>query len=544
MNMKKTFMAAMMLLVACGCAYAQKATLKGMVTLDGKPAAGVLVSDGVDIVRTNSSGKYSIVSDKADSMVFVITPSGSVAVSEDGLRPEFWALLTKDPDKVEKHDFRLVSENQDKYSVLFFPDIHLSNDSRRNDIGRFYETVVPFIRKKAEAAEGPLYMMNLGDLTHELYWYEFGFNEADACTLIQKLGLPLKMYSVTGNHDHDGAIVGDNVDFRSAWLYRRVWGPDRYSVNIGKDHWVFLDNIVYINVEGKGKKAPGIKGDRSYEHALTPGQLSWLEKDLSYVPDSCNVYICTHCPFFAGSLKNEGKVRMPEEQISFIDSLCTRFSSRSLNFSGHTHKFDFFSMDKYPSLFQYNLPCASGIMWETPAEYSLYCNDGAEAGLMSGVCSDGAPIRLTYETYAHGARNYSIYDMNSVGEAYRNSEGVKIQREAAPGREDYSDAKYHNSVFVNWWTWAPGCTVEMYENGKALEVKALHHEDPVKNFTYDLPKLMSPVKHHSARQSDSCIHMFEAKASCEDSPVEVVFRNEKGEELYRGTLARPLPFEF
>jgi len=38
--------------------------------------------------------------------------------------------------------------------------------------------------------------------------------------------------------------------------------------------------------------------------------------------------------------------------------------------------------------------------------------------------------------------------------------------------------------------------------------------------------------------------MFEAKASKTDSPVEVIFKNEKGEELYRETIARPLPFIF
>ena len=542
--MKKTLIIAATLLAACFCANAQKATLKGKVTLDGKPAIGVLVSDGTNIVKTDRSGKYSIVSDKADSMVFITTPSGAVAISEDGLRPAFWSRLTGPKDKVERHDFKLISENQDKYTVLFFPDIHLSNDPRRDDIKRFNENVVPFLREKISKAEGPVYMMNLGDLTHEIYWYEFNFNEEDAYNLLAKLALPVKMYSVTGNHDHDGAIVGDNVDFRSGWLYRKIWGPDRYSVNIGNDHWVFLDNIIYINEEGKGKKAPGIKGDRSYKDGFTSEQLAWLEKDLSYVPDSCNVYICAHCPFFSGSMTKPGKEILPKEQIALIDSLCTRFDNKVLDFAGHIHKFDFFSKKEYPSIFQYGLPCSSGIMWETLAEYSLYCGDGSEAGLMIGVCRDGKPIELNYETYEHGKKNYSIYDMNSVGQAYKNSEAVKIQREVAPNRADYSDEQFRNCVFVNWWTWTPGCYVEMYENGQRLEVKTLNHEDPVKNFTYDLPRLANPVKHHSNRQKDSCIHMFEAKASTSDSSVDIIFKNEKGEELYRETIARPLPFKF
>lgn len=235
---------------------------------------------------------------------------------------------------------------------------------------------------------------------------------------------------------------------------------------------------------------------------------------------------------------------MPAEQLAFIDSLCTRFRQKALNFAGHIHKFDFFSRKEYPALFQYGLPCASGMMWETAKENLLYCNDGSEAGMMCGRGIDNAPFKLHFETYEHGVRNYSIYDLNCVGEAYRNSEDFKLLLKAAPERVDYSAGKFRNSLLVNWWTWMPGYYVEMYENGKALKVSTPHTEDPVSVFTYDLPQMTHPARHHAHRQKAGCIHTFEAKASRSDSPVEVVFRNEKGEELYRETIARPLPFVF
>lgn len=47
---------------------------------------------------------------------------------------------------------------------------------------------------------------------------------------------------------------------------------------------------------------------------------------------------------------------------------------------------------------------------------------------MSGTRAAGVPMELSFETYDHGKRNYSIYDMNSVGKAYKNSAEVKIQR--------------------------------------------------------------------------------------------------------------------
>ncbi|MCQ2116066.1 MAG: calcineurin-like phosphoesterase family protein [Bacteroidales bacterium] len=526
-------------LLCTGLLSTAKTTIKGKVTLDGKPAAGVLVSDGTQIVKTDRKGRYAMDSDKKDSVVFITTPSGTVAVAEDGLRPTFWSLLTKAPRKCERHDFKLVSENQDEYTVLFLPDVHLSNDPRRDDIRRFKEMVFPFIQKQAESGKGPVYAFNLGDLTHEVYWYEMNFKEDDAYRMLRDLGLKAKVYSVTGNHDHDGAIVGENVDFRSAWLYRKTWGPDRYSVNIGKDHWIFLDNIIYINVEGQGKKAPGINGDRSYRDEFTSAQMAWLEKDLSYVPDDANVYICTHCPFFASGKTD--KELVPAEQLAKIDALCSRFQHTALNFAGHIHKFDFMDMSAYPHLFQYGLPCASGIMWETPIEADLYCSDGCDAGIMVASCTKGE-MDMHYQTYAHGEKYLRVYDMNGVAKAYRESEGVKMQRELAPTRMDYSAPEFENCIFVNYWGWKPGETVEMIENGKMLKVKNVRHEDPVKNFAYDLPHILSPVKHHSVRPKDACNHMFEAKAATATSEVKIIVRDKEGRVLHLEILQRPKAF--
>ncbi len=518
------------------------ANVTGKVTLDGKPVEGVLVSDGTTIVKTDKNGKYALQSDKKDSVVFITVPSGAVAVKKDGFRPDFWALLDQPQDKKETHDFQLVSEDQSNYSAIFLPDLHLSNDPRREDIRRFKEEVFPFLQKQIEKASenGPVYLMNLGDLTHEIYWYEFDFNEADAVQLLNELGLQNTTYAVMGNHDHDGAIVGDDVDRRAAWLYRRCWGPDRYSVNIGGDHWVFLDNIYYINIEGRGKKAPGIKGDRSYVDSLTRSQLDWLAKDLSYVDDSANVYICAHCPFYKGGKKTT--YALPKEQVAEIDSLCSRFARPAYTFAGHIHKFDFYSDEEFPSIKQHALPCASGIMWETSLDMPLVSSDGSESGLCTATVKDGE-MSLDFCTYRHGPRNYSIYDMNSVAKAYKESEGIAKQRELAPTRANYADKEFKNYVFVNYWTWEPGHTVDMYEYVKSLKVENHRHEDPVKNFGYDITQIMSPVKHHSVKAKDACNHMFEAKASSAKSDVTVVIKDENGEVLYQETVKRPLEFD-
>ena len=68
-------------------------TIFGRVLCEGKPLAGVPVSDGVHIVKTDSLGKYAIASHKFQNTVFVITPSGYEPECKKRILPRFWALL-------------------------------------------------------------------------------------------------------------------------------------------------------------------------------------------------------------------------------------------------------------------------------------------------------------------------------------------------------------------------------------------------------------------------------------------------------------------
>ena len=51
-------------LCAAWCAQAQKPNIMGRVTCKGKPVAGVVVSDGELVVRTDSDGRYEMSSSK------------------------------------------------------------------------------------------------------------------------------------------------------------------------------------------------------------------------------------------------------------------------------------------------------------------------------------------------------------------------------------------------------------------------------------------------------------------------------------------------
>lgn len=520
---------------------AMAGNIKGRVTADGKPLQGVQVSDGVTIVLTGEDGRYDLQSDKKGGTVFITAPSGYACTLKDNFRPAFWQYLNCKADQDEIHDFQLTREDQSVYSVIFTADIHLTNDPRRQDLRRFREIAYPVICKAAADARGPVYTFNMGDTTHDVYWYEYGFNESDAVRFFQDLGYPTRMLTVMGNHDHDPSIVGKDVDARAEWRNKDCWGPGNYSMNIGSDHWIFMDNIYYVNVEGKGKQAPGVKGDRSYKTKFTKAQMAWLEKDLSYVDPESAVYICVHCPPFRGK---DGSCLVDEKQLVAIDSMAEKFSKGITFFAGHVHYFDICRSEAYPHLMQYALPSVAGVLWETPVDWPLYNSDGADAGIYFGeFCGNDAP-KYSFRSFNGKNALFRAYDMNEVGKAYRANESVRKQQEMFKGsRLDYGEKKWKNYLFVNYWGYEPGDVVEAYESGKLLPQEHHSYEDPVKNFAYDLQILGGNVQHHKPSPKSACYHMYEFKCRTAKSPVTVMIYGKDGQMKHEQTIQRPLVFD-
>ena len=141
---------ALLLSVISLSAFAASPNITGTVTADGKPMAGVPVSDGEKIVLTDKKGRYAIDSRKKDGTVFVITPSGYYAPSTDNFQPAFWALLDKDVRKKEKHDFTLEAQNQDNFSILFTTDLaNIINEAALLAARRNLETIPHAILEEA-----------------------------------------------------------------------------------------------------------------------------------------------------------------------------------------------------------------------------------------------------------------------------------------------------------------------------------------------------------------------------------------------------------
>lgn len=512
--------------------------LKGKVTAQGKPLADVLVSDGLQIVKTDSRGRYEMNSQKKDSVVYVITPSGYEAFSEPGdLQTSFWHRLTGDPQVKETFDFTLTPVDQSNYTTVVMTDAHFIRDPRRKDLDRFEEVMFPVFNKVIDSAskKGPVYMINLGDFTHELFWEEMDFGAKDGYDFLDSFDLPAKVFSVTGNHDNDGGIIGENTDTRAAYLYRSHWGPLNYSVNIGGDHWIFMDDIIYVNTPGKGKKAPGVRGARDYYCDFTEDQLEWLKADLLHVSPDTDVYLCVHIPLFYGS-KADGLL-MKEERLAVVDEVFSKFEEVTI-FSGHVHRTAFEKREKFPRFTQYSFNATSGNMWECSLDEPLMSADGTDAGVPYIEFSQDAPHKVRFESVRYGERYMSIYDMNEIADLYRKSPKMKKLLETYPKRPDYTSRSYRNKIHVNYWMYMTGETVEIYEDGKALEVTKVNDEDPWYNFSYFIPYADREPGYKSSHATNRNMHMFSAQARKANSDILVVIKDAAGNEIRRSELKR------
>ena len=93
-------------------------TVYGMVSADGSPVQGVVVSDGIEVSVTDERGIYQLESEKKWGYVFISIPSG-YEVPANGVLPQFYKIMRGDATTLERVDFSLTAvEGQDDYSSM------------------------------------------------------------------------------------------------------------------------------------------------------------------------------------------------------------------------------------------------------------------------------------------------------------------------------------------------------------------------------------------------------------------------------------------
>ncbi len=505
-------------------------TVYGIVTCAGKGVPDVLVSDGDLIVKTDANGIYQMPSKKKWKYVFMIIPSG-YEVPLQGILPEFSVILEKGQNEAERKDFQLVKTSNDQFTLFVLGDMHLAD--RNNDTRQFADVAVT-LNKYIGKATGRTYCLTLGDMTWDLYWYSRNYTFPEYLKTAEANFKDIAFFHTMGNHDNDMNSVGD---YDKAFRYTRDIAPTFYSFNLGKVHFVVMDNIDYNSV-GTGDDNRG-----KYVINYTAEQMSWLAKDLSYVDKSTPVVITSHAPLsrpsgatsyndqYMNGSNSAGEANMKE----FIEAV----AGYDVHFiSGHTH--NLFNRRHNTSLEEHNegAICASW-WWSGKATPGLHLSqDGTPGGF--GVWEfDGKQMKHYYQAAGHD-ENYQFraYDMNKVKEVVTADAGGNNSK-FTPYVTAVS-AYPANTILVNVWDFDETWSVKITENGKELAVSRDYAYDPAHIMALTAPGCRGDISSTSFLTS-KWSHFFKATASSATSTVVVTVTDRNG-KTYTETMSRPKTF--
>jgi hypothetical protein len=144
---------------------ASGSTVYGKVSCEGKGLPGVVVSDGIDVVKTDSKGVYQLKSKKYHGYVFVSTPSGYEPIT-NGILPRFHALLKSGATVAERVDFQLKKvDGQENHRMLMLGDIHLADRASETNDRTQFANFVKDVNKTISETSGKVYALTLGDMT-------------------------------------------------------------------------------------------------------------------------------------------------------------------------------------------------------------------------------------------------------------------------------------------------------------------------------------------------------------------------------------------
>lgn len=537
-------------------------TVWGQVLKDGAPAQGVVVSDGAELCVTDKKGFYYLKSAKREGSVFVSIPSGTEVEHINGM-PQFWQRLEAPTKEAERHDFTLRSVNNDNYTLLAISDIHLAN--LFDDMYQFKEVFMPRFMEEYDKAKqkGPVYCLNCGDSVYDRYWYEYGYPIECFPKTLEEVNFPMPMFHVMGNHDNDGGVSREgDIDFNAAERYRRTMGPTHYSFNLGREHYIVLDNIVYINSEGRIDSYEGITGKRDHDHYVTQEQLDWLVKDLATVKDrNAPLIIAFHSPMmrYKGGFTGSPIIQHFQHSGGEAERLFNEFTALFRDFpevhfiSGHSHQNmlcygsdDGSTFPDISNIVEHNISGVCGCWWQPGAHGGLtLAPDGGPAGFEVFPFSGGR-MEWYFVSIDDGAeQQFRVFDMNAVRDFYRSDGAMKAFVKHFDKRTDYGQIE-DNMLLINVWAWESKWKISVTENGKELPVKHKKTENPQFTLDYYLPKSAWddnsknrwPEKYNEAGVKP---HYFWAKASSPTSTVVVTVTDSFGNE-YVQTVERPKAF--
>ncbi|MDR2626484.1 MAG: calcineurin-like phosphoesterase family protein [Dysgonamonadaceae bacterium] len=479
MNPLQYLITSILCLAVMMTAKAQDAVSGHVRTNTGAPIAGVVVSDGFSVVKTDAAGAYSFPRNDSTEFVFISVPAAyELPVDADNLPLFYGRVPATSPDFT--FDFTLTPFADGgaadlNHVLIAFGDPQVYNDYETHLFGK--ESVEDMKTLAASYPQGTrFYGAAVGDLVWDVYTLMPGHTAN-----LQKLGFPV--FNVIGNHDHDRNI---RQDWGADHYFKENYGPTYYSVNRGKIHYIALDNIEYLNATG----------DKSYRHNIADYQMRWLEKDLAEVPQDMYVVFLVHAPLEGSAVAN---------RATLYNLVASRRNTHAI--SGHHHRLTNYEIKA--NFYDHTLPAVGGL-WNGYLQA-----DGTPPGYAVFQAGNGGFSSWYYKSTGFD-RNYQmrIYPVNS----FVNGESMT------------------NKIVANIWNYdSKWSDVSICENG----VKHLMYQytgiDPLANDflleegdtrpNYGGTDVGQPSTHNLGASSTGHLFYYEPSDPDADFEVEVTDRN-------------------
>lgn len=513
-------------------------TVYGIVSSAGVGVENVVVSDGAEVTVTNEKGIYQLKSAKKWGYVFISVPSG-YEVPSVGVLPQFHRALKNSADVVERADFKLEKvDGQDSYKIFMLGDMHLAN--RTGDLGQFAQFTSDLTDYMTRHKGEKMYALTLGDMTWDLYWYSNSYYFPQYLNTVNSQIKNLQIFHTMGNHDND---FQTRSDYDAAVKYVDQICPTYYSFNIGKVHYVVMDDIDCSSYDGSTS--------RNYVKSLSAEQLDWLAKDLSYVAKTTPVVVAMHVQVFYPTTSG---FKIDHDQVNtlrlfdILDGYTVRFVT------GHTHKLfnvtpDAPIVDGH-NFREYNSGSVCASWWwsgnltpgihigtdGTPGGYGIWDVTGTDFQCL--YKSTGWPEEYQFRSYDLNNVHFSMADVplmpSDISASVKNAYMQYVN--AYPQNND-------NEVLINIWNWNSDWTLSVVdENRKTLPYTEVWAYDPLHIAALSVKRFNNAgLKSTPSFITDKFTHFFKVKADDADTDLVITVKDEFGNE-WTENMQRPKAF--
>ncbi|HEX2841738.1 calcineurin-like phosphoesterase family protein [Hyphomicrobium sp.] len=282
----------------------------GVRQLGDRGVAGVMVSNGRDVVLTDSEGGFALAVEPGESVFVIKPPHWSVSPQADNCSPSSY-LHRSDVILSPSIDFPLRRTPEPAaFEALLFADVQPSNAA---ELGYFADLLRRGVHGTAAA-----FAINHGDVMGDDLSLFPAYRR-----VIGETSIP--WHHCPGNHDMNLDSLGPHHAFET---WKREIGPTHSAFRYAGATFILLNNVEYA---GHGRS---FQGGRGYRGLIGERQLAFVENVLRHVPADDLIVLSMHIPLVSFEAPDS-----ISDTTADRDALMRLLAGRphTVSFAGHSH---------------------------------------------------------------------------------------------------------------------------------------------------------------------------------------------------------------